>query len=128
MVLRGPPSWDSGCGPRRVGNWRESVKKLGSRIRIAFSSSCSPLGISGHIPRKDGTIGKWGWGLGSRLEAMHNGMMSWVFVNQSPTAVLVLSSVRSRELSVLYLVTTVCELEVGLQILPHFLFSFLCIT
>lgn len=89
---------------------------------MVFSSSCPPLGISGHIPRKDGTVGKWwwGWGLGSRLEAMHNGIMSWVFVKQS----FVLSSVRSRELSVLYLVTTVCELKVGLQILPHLLFPF----
>lgn len=122
MIFRGPPSWDSGYDPRRGGNWGESVKKLGSRIRMVFSSSCPPLGISGHIPRKDGTVGKWrwGWGLGSRLEAMHNGTMSWVFVNQS----FVLSSVRSRELSVLYLVTTVCELKVGLQILPHLLFPF----
>lgn len=52
MIFRGPPSWDSGCDPRRGGNWGESVKKLGSRIRMAFSSSCPPLGISGAYPKE----------------------------------------------------------------------------
>lgn len=129
-TIRSLDRWTSGEPPAGIQGVargkKEGVESMrqepGSGIRKTFSSSYPPLGISGANPKERWDLWKvlvGREGLGSRPEAMHNDNALGVCKPKPHSCPCPFFPTGVRELPVLSLVTTVCELEVGLQIQPH---------
>lgn len=99
--------------------WRVSEKNPGSRM--TFSSPHPLLGISGAYPKERWNpreVGVGRKGLGSGSETTHTDNALCVCKSKPHSCPGPFFPTGVRELLVLSLVTTNCELEVGLQILP----------